>query len=795
MMMVARASNEGVESAGHIATYASSALLIETGMNHFFHAENNGVYGDLVFFQGHASPGNYARALLEGRFSASQVDHFRQEAFTPGLSSYPHPWLLPDFWQFPTVSMGLGPLGAIYQARFRKYLINRGMLDEHPRKVWVFCGDGEMDEPESLGALSIASREKLSNLVFIVNCNQQRLDGPVRGNGKIVSELASIFAGAGWRVIKVIWNSAWDPLFAKDREGVLRQALLDMVDGAFQHFGERDAKAWQAFFAVDPRLQALVQGWTEEDFLKLGRGGHDFKKIYAAYQAAALESEAPVVLLPVTKKGLGMGLGEGSNTNHQKKKMNLEEMKHFAEYFDIQGVHEEDMQAYRSYIPDPSHPAIQYLHQKRAALGGPLPARRPKSSMTLPVPALQEIFGEQLVGSGDRTVSTTMIFVRCLSMLLRQPLLKAHVVPIVPDECRTFGMEGLFRQIGIYSADGQHYQPVDQNEIMRYHESKQGQLLQEGINEAGAMASWMAAASSYSNNNLPMIPFYIYYSMFGFQRVGDLWWAAADMRCRGFLLGATSGRTTLSGEGLQHQDGQTHLFASVIPNCLAYDPGYGYELAVIIHEGLRRMYQNQEDVFYYLSVMNDNYQHPSMPKGAEEGIIKGMYRLQSEEGALIHLLGSGAILPEVVEAARILQDEYQVAANVWSVTSYSELKRDHQACERAAWLNPGSLHQISYVASCLSDGLPVVAASDYVKDVPEQIRSAVAGSYAVLGTDGFGRSDKRRVLRRLFLVDAWAIVYRALTLLAEQGIFPKEQLLSVRARAGIDAEQTNPMIE
>ncbi len=794
MMMVVRAGVRGVETAGHIATYASASTLIETGLNYFFHAPTQDHIGDLVFFQGHASPGLYARGLLEGRLSKERVDHFRQEAFTEGLSSYPHPWLMPDFWQFPTVSMGLGPLAAIYQARFRRYLENRGLLKNGTAKVWVFCGDGEMDEPESLGAINVAVREQLSNLVFIINCNQQRLDGPVRGNARVVDELERTFRGSGWRVIKVLWNEAWQPLFDQDHDGHLMRALAAWVDGAFQHIKEHDGAAWREhFFSQSPELTAMIEGWSDDELARLGRGGHDFASIYTAYEAAQQEKTRPVLLLPVTKKGYGMGLSEGDNTNHQKKKMTADEMKAFAQFFEVDDVTDEVIANHASILPKENDPARQFLAKRRQALGGALPARRQQSDQTLAIPPLST-FSAQLEGSGDREISTTMVFVRLLVQLLRDPKLAPHLVPIVPDESRTFGMEGLFRQIGIYSPVGQCYEPVDRQQIMYYREAKDGQLLEEGINEAGAMASWMAAASSYSNNNLPMIPFYIYYSMFGFQRVGDLWWAAADMRCRGFLLGAISGRTTLSGEGLQHQDGQTHLFASVIPNCIAYDPAYSYELAVIMHEGMVRMYERQEDVYYYLSLLNVNYHHPAMPEGAEEGIIRGMYCLEDHENAKVTLLASGALVSEAKEAKRILADDYDIAADLWSVTSYTELARDIQAHNHGAWTGQAQDEAQPYVTACLASGDgPVIAISDYVEAVPNQIREAVPRPYTVLGTDGFGRSDTRAALRRFFSVDAASIVYRTLCVLVKAGQCDAACLTKAQKALGLDLTRPHPM--
>ena len=743
LAMVARANKRSGELGGHIASYASAADLFEVGFNHFFRA---GQQGDLVYFQPHSATGVYARAFLEGRLTEEQLDHYRQETAGRGLSSYPHPWLMPGFWQFPTGSMGLGPLQAIYQARFMRYLENRGILETAGRKVWAFVGDGEMDEPESLAGLSIAAREGLDNLIFVVNCNLQRLDGPVRGNGSIVQELEGLFAGNGWNVIKLMWGSDWDPLFARDHDGVLLQRLHETVDGEFQTYAATDGRFnREHFFNKYAELRDLVAHMSDEDIDRLRRGGHDPVKIHAAYDAAARHAGQPTVILAQTKKGYGMGnWGQGRMGTHQQKKPEDAALLEFRDRFAL-ALPDDDVIHLRFHRPPENAQEMRYLHAQRRKLGGYLPARSGEAPR-LPVPPL-EAFAKMLAGSNAREQSTTMVFVQLLAQLLKDPALGRHVVPIVADEARTFGMQTLFRQVGIYSSVGQLYEPEDHDELLYYKEARDGQILEEGITEAGSMASWIAAATSYSSHGVPMLPFYIYYSIFGFQRVGDLAWAAADSRARGFLLGGTAGRTTLSGEGLQHQDGTSHLIAATIPNCIAYDPCFGYELAVILQDGMRRMLEEQEDVYYYVTVMNENYAHPPMPAGAEAGIRKGMYLLRRGEGAgrRLSLLGSGAILREVIAAAATLEQDHGIAADVWSVTSFSELRRD------PAW-----------VKRCLEGAEHVVAATDYVRAVPEMIREWVTGRYVTLGTDGFGRSDTRAALRAYFGVDRGAIVRAAL---------------------------------
>ena len=737
--MVVRANKVSGELGGHIASYASAADLFEVGFNHFFRA---GQAGDLVYFQPHSSTGVYARAFLEGRLTEDQLDHYRRETAGRGLSSYPHPWLMPGFWQFPTGSMGLGPLQAIYQARFMRYLENRAILGTAGRKVWAFVGDGEMDEPESLAGLSIAAREGLDNLIFVVNCNLQRLDGPVRGNGSIVQELEGLFAGNGWNVIKLMWGGDWDPLFARDHDGVLLQRLHETVDGEFQTYAATDGRFnREHFFNKYPELRDLVAHMSDEDIDRLRRGGHDPVKIHAAYHAALRHAGQPTVILAQTKKGYGMGSwGQGKMGTHQQKKLNDAALLEIRDRFALP-LPDDDVVNVRFHRPPDDAQEMRYLHAQRGKLGGYLPARSSEAPR-LPVPPL-EAFAKLLGGTGAREQSTTMVFVQLLAQLLKDPAIGRYVVPIVADEARTFGMQTLFRQVGIYSSVGQLYEPEDHEELLYYKEAKDGQILEEGITEAGSMASWIAAATSYSTHGVPMLPFYVYYSIFGFQRIGDLIWAAADSRSRGFLVGATAGRTTLSGEGLQHQDGTSHLIASTIPNCVAYDPCFGYELAVILQDGMRRMVQEQEDVFYYVTAMNENYAHPPMPKGAEEGIRKGMYlfRRGSGKGRRVSLLGSGTILREVIAAAQTLEKDHGVAADVWSVTSFGELRRD------PAW-----------VKQCLEGTEHVVAATDYVRAVPEMIREWVPGRYVTLGTDGFGRSDTRAALRAYFGVDRDAIV-------------------------------------
>jgi pyruvate dehydrogenase E1 component len=793
--MVLRAGKKAAELGGHIATFASAATLYEVGFNHFFHAPTKEHAGDLIYIQGHSSPGIYARAFLEGRLTEEQLLNFRQEVEVDGLSSYPHPWLMPEFWQFATVSMGLGPIQAIYQARFLKYLQNRGLAKTEGRKVWAFCGDGEMDEPESIGAITVAAREQLDNLVFVINCNLQRLDGPVRGNGKIIQELEALFRGAGWNVIKVIWGKRWDPLLAKDSHGLLVKRMEECVDGEYQNFKARDGAYVREHFFNTPELKAMVENMTDDEIWCLNRGGHDSGKIYNAYAAAMKHQGQPTVILAKTVKGYGMGAaGEGLNITHQQKKMSPVDLKHFRDHFDIP-ISDAEVAEAPFYTPPADSPEARYLHKRREQLGGFLPARRKKSEK-LSIPSL-ETFSVLLKGTGDRHISTTMAFVRFLNILLKDKQLGPRVVPIVPDESRTFGMEGMFRQLGIYSPVGQLYKPVDAEQVMAYHESKNGQILQEGINEAGGMCSWIAAGTSYSNNDLPMIPFYIFYSMFGFQRIGDLAWAAGDMQVQGFLLGGTAGRTTLAGEGLQHQDGHSHVFASFIPNCRAYDPCFSYEVAVILQHGLKQMYEQQEHVYYYVTLMNENYEHPEMPKGVEEGIIKGMYLYHqgvSKHKVKAQLLGSGTILNEVIAAAEILEKEYSVSTNVWSVTSFNELRREAMAIERENLRNPSKKVRESYVQQCLKDQTgPVIAATDYIRLYADQIRPYIAQKYVVLGTDGFGRSDTRKQLRHFFEVDTKNIVYTTLKTLADNGEIPENKLKEAVKKLGIDPEKLNPV--
>ncbi|MEQ1711024.1 MAG: pyruvate dehydrogenase (acetyl-transferring), homodimeric type [Hyphomicrobium sp.] len=802
--IVVKANKESSELGGHIASFQSAATLYDTGFMHFWNAPHEGHGGDLVFVQGHSAPGIYARAFIEGRLTEAQLKNFRQEVDGKGIPSYPHPWLMPDFWQFPTVSMGLGPLMAIYQARFLKYLEGRGLAKTDNRHVWVFCGDGEMDEPESLGAISLAGREKLDNLVFVINCNLQRLDGPVRGNGKIIQELEGDFRGAGWNVIKVIWGSQWDELLAKDTSGRLRQLMEECVDGEYQDFKSKNGTyIREKFFGRYPETAAMVAGWTDDKIWSLTRGGHDPVKVYSAYRAAVEHKGQPNVILAKTVKGYGMGeAGEGQMITHQQKKMGLEDLRKFRDRFQIP-VADADLEKLPFIKLEPGSEAEKYLHERRAALGGYLPQRRPKTDIALEVPPLSA-FEAQLKASGEgREISTTMAFVRVLNTLLRDRSLGKRIVPIVPDESRTFGMEGMFRQYGIFSQVGQLYRPQDADQLMYYKEDKSGQMLQEGINEAGAMSSWIAAATSYSTSNCPMIPFYIYYSMFGFQRIGDLAWAAGDMRARGFLVGGTSGRTTLNGEGLQHEDGHSHVLSATIPNCVSYDPTYAYEVAVIVRDGLRRMLAEQEDVFYYLTVLNENYEHPAMPEGAEEGIIKGMYLLKPAAkkaagskagGHTVQLMGSGAILREVIAGAELLEKDFGISADIWSVTSFTELARDAHDVERWNLLNPEEKPRVSYVGASLAargDG-PVIASTDYMKMYAEQIRPFVPAKYRVLGTDGFGRSDYRKKLRSHFEVDRHFVAVAALKALADENKVPSAKVSEAIKKYGIDPKKPNP---
>ncbi len=796
MAMVVQANRKASELGGHIASFASAATLFDVGFNHFFRARNEQQEGDLVFFQGHSAPGIYARAFLEGRLSEEELNNFRQEVDGGGLSSYPHPWLMPNFWQFPTVSMGLGPIMAIYQARFMRYLHDREITNTDGRKVWAFMGDGEMDEPESLGAISLAARERLDNLVFVVNCNLQRLDGPVRGNGKIIQELEAMFRGAGWNVIKVIWGGYWDPLFARDKHGLLVKRMEEAVDGDYQAYKAKGgAYVREHFFGKYPELAAMVANMSDEDIWRLNRGGHDPLKIYAAYAAAMKHKGQPTVILAKTVKGYGMGeAGEGQNITHSQKKMGEEALRHFRDRFNIPIP--DDQIASAPYFKPPADSAeMRYLHERRAELGGYLPSRRTESKR-LDIPPL-ETFKALLEGSGEREMSTTMAFVRFLTTLIRDKNVGKYVVPIVPDEARTFGMEGMFRQLGIYSSVGQLYTPVDSDQVMYYREDKKGQILQEGINEAGAMSSWIAAATAYSNHGVTMIPFYIYYSMFGFQRVGDLAWAAGDMQARGFLLGGTAGRTTLAGEGLQHQDGHSHLQAATIPNCRSYDPTFAYELAVILRHGMKVMYEEQQNVFYYVTVMNENYPQPAMPEGVEEGIIRGIYRYRqgSRKKKRVQLMGSGTILREVIAAANLLEEEWNVAADVWSVTSFNELRRDGIDVERWNMLHPTKTPRVPHVQKVLGDARgPVVAATDYIRAFPEQIRPYLGDRhYLTLGTDGFGRSDLRSQLRKHFEVNRYYVVVGALKALADVGeIEPKVVAQAIKAYK-IDPEKPNPV--
>jgi len=794
LAMVVRANRRPGDLGGHISTFASSATLYDVGFNYFFRGPEEGHAGDLIYFQGHASPGIYARSYLEGRLSEAQLDGFRREVDGKGLSSYPHPWLMSDYWQFPTVSMGLGPLQAIYQAHIMKYLDARGLEPRGDRKVWAFVGDGECDEPESLGALSLAGREQLDNLIFVVNCNLQRLDGPVRGNGKIIQELEGAFRGAGWNVIKVVWGRLWDPLFANDTEGLLLQRMNETVDGEYQNYKAKGgAYTREHFFGKHAELLAMVEKLSDDDIMRLNRGGHDPYKVYAAYHSAVTHQGEPTVILAKTVKGYGMGdAGEAENDTHSVKKLSFEELQYFRDRFDVP-LTDKELEGIPYYRPADDSPEMKYMKSRRESLGGPIP-RRLVAAESLKIPALDK-FDQQLKGSGKRENSTTMGFVRILATLVRDKEIGARVVPIVPDEARTFGMEGMFRQLGIYSSVGQLYEPEDSGEIAAYRESKDGQVLEEGINEAGAFSAWLSTATSYSTHQLTLIPFYIYYSMFGFQRIGDLAWMAGDMQARGFLLGGTAGRTTLNGEGLQHQDGHSHLLASTIPNCVSYDPCYTYELAVIIQDGLRRMIGEKENVFYYITVMNENYLQPAMPEGAAAGILKGMYRLRQhgdDETNKVRLLGSGTILREVEAAAKMLHDDYGVTTEVLSVTSFNELAREGQDVARWNLLHPEEEPKVSYVSELLQGAAPVVAASDYMKTLAEQLRPYIPSNYAVLGTDGFGRSDTREALRHFFEVDRKFITLAALRCLADEQKISLDTVREARDALGIDPEKVNP---
>ncbi|ABV93708.1 pyruvate dehydrogenase E1 component [Dinoroseobacter shibae DFL 12 = DSM 16493] len=796
MATVVRRNKVSSEYGGHIASFASSAVMYDVGLNHFWRSKSAIHGGDLVFFQGHVIPGIYARSFMEGRISEEQLENFRSEVDGSGLSSYPHPWLMPDYWQFPTVSMGLGPLMAIYQARFMKYMHSRGLIDMADRKVWCFLGDGEMDEPESRGAIDLAVREGLDNLIFVINCNLQRLDGPVRGNGKIVQELEGDFRGAGWNVIKLLWGKGWDELLEKDVSGRLRQLMDETVDGDYQTFKSKDgAYIRKHFFGKYPETAALVEDWTDEQIWALRRGGHDPQKVYTAFKKATETKGQPSCLLVKTVKGHGMGTaGEGQNTTHQQKKMNEEQLRAFRDRFKIP-VSDEDVGKAPFVALNNAQKA--YILERRKELGGEFPKREWRDTPKLEIPAL-EAFGKELKSTGTREISTTMAFVRILTTLLRDKNIGKQVVPIVPDESRTFGMEGLFRSVGIYNPMGQTYIPEDRDQMSYYKESETGQVLQEGINEAGAMADWIAAATSYSNHGVPMIPFFIYYSMFGFQRIGDLAWAAGDSRARGFMLGGTAGRTTLNGEGLQHEDGHSHILAGTIPNCISYDPTFSYEVAVIVHHGLKRMYVEQDDVYFYLTLMNENYTHPDMPMGVEEDIIKGLYRFSKTakpNKKHVNLMGSGTILVQAIKAAEMLKEDFGVTSDIWSATSMNELARDGQDCARANRLDPLGDQKVPFVTQQL-EGVtgPVIAATDYMKNYAEQIRAFVPQDFTVLGTDGFGRSDSRVNLRRFFEVDSNHIAAAAMVALHRQGTVTDAVLKKALARYEIDSNKPNPRL-
>ncbi len=796
MVMVLKA-NQTTNVGGHIASFASVATLYDVGQNHFWHAPSDQHGGDLIFYQGHSAPGNYAREFLLGRLTEDQMNHFRQEVGGKGLSSYPHPWLMPRFWQFPTVSMGLGPIMAIYQARFMRYIQDRGLANTAKRKVWAFLGDGETDEPETLGAIGMAGREKLDNLIFVVNCNLQRLDGPVRGNGKIIQELEGVFRGAGWNVIKVVWGRRWDPLLARDKKGLISKRMMECVDGDYQTFKSKDGAYVREHFFNTPELQELVADLTNRDIWELNRGGHDPIKVYAAYHAAVNHTGQPTVILAKTVKGYGMGeSGEAQNTSHQQKKMTLESIRHFRDKYELPVSTDELTELpYLTFAEDSRE--LSYMRQHRAALGGYLPARRDKA-YALTIPPLST-FKAMLQGSRKgHDISTTMAFVKILNVLVKDKNIGRQVVPIVPDESRTFGIEGMFRQLGIWSQVGQLYTPQDAEQLMFYKEDKHGQVLQEGINEAGGLCDWIAAGTSYSTHGVPMIPFFIYYSMFGFQRVADLIWAAADQRCHGFLMGGTAGRTTLNGEGLQHEDGHSHVIAATVPNCVSFDPTFAYELTVIVQDGLRRMYAEQEDVFYYITVMNENYAHPAMPEGMEEDILKGMYLFKpgfARDLPRVQLLGSGTIFNEVIAAAELLREDWQVEADLWSCPSFTELARDGQACERWNRLHPTETPRQAHVTHCLTDQEgPVIAASDYVRAFPEQIRAYISAPYTVLGTDGFGRSDTREHLRSFFEVNRHHITVAALKSLADSDRFDRAKIDVAIAKYDLDPDTTAPWL-
>jgi len=796
MAMVMRANDNAEGLGGHIATFASAATLYDVGFNYFFRGNEGEQPGDLIYFQGHASPGMYARSYLEGRFDEEHLDNFRREVDGKGLSSYPHPWLMPDYWQFPTVSMGLGPIGAIYQAHVMRYMSARDLVKRGDRKVWCFIGDGECDEPETLGAISLAGREELENLIFVVNCNLQRLDGPVRGNGKIVQELEGVFRGAGWNVIKVLWGRHWDPLLENDTKGLLQKRMDEVCDGELQNFkANGGAYTREHFFGKYPELLEMVKDLSDEDIMYLNRGGHDPFKVYAAYAEAVAHKGQPTVILAQTVKGYGMGAsGEAVNETHSVKKLRKEDLQRFRDRFAIP-LTDDQLASVPYYRPSPESPEMVYMNKRRKALNGPIPARITQYPK-LQTPPLSD-FKAQLKGTGDREISSTMAFVRILSTLVKDKNIGERIVPIVPDEARTFGMEGMFRQLGIYSSAGQKYTPHDAGQIMYYKEDKRGQILEEGINESGAMSAWIAAGTAYTNYSCPLIPFYIFYSMFGFQRVGDLCWLAGDIQAKGFLIGATAGRTTLNGEGLQHQDGHSLILASTVPNCRSYDPCYSYEMTVIIQDGIKRMYENQENCYYYITAMNENYQHPEMPKGAEEDIIKGMYLLKSgkkKTGKKVQLLGGGTILREVEAAAEILRQDYDVDADVWSLTSVNELAREGQSVERWNMLHPEAEQKVAFVTQQLAETKgPVIAATDYIKTYTEQLRPFIPRHYTTLGTDGFGRSDTRAKLREFFEVNRAYIVVAALSALAKEGKLKPAEVTKAIKDFGIDPEKIDPM--
>ena len=789
LVMVLKANKNDDELGGHISTFSSAATLYDVGFNHFFRGSDQHLE-DLVYYQGHSSPGIYARSFLEGYLDEDDLDNFRREVHKPGLSSYPHPWLMPEYWQFPVVSMGLGPILGIYQAHIMRYLSARGLVPRNDRKVWVFCGDGEMDEPESKGAIGLAGREELENLIFVVNCNLQRLDGPVRGNGKIIQELEGSFRGSGWNVIKVIWGSYWDPIIAKDTEGKLQEIMDAVVDGELQNFKAKGgAYTRENFFAKDPSVLEMVKDLSDDDIYRLNRGGHDPQKVYAAYHKATNSKGAPTVILALTTKGYGTGSREADNTTHQVKKLSMENIKSFRDRFDIP-VSDLEIEKLPYVRPPEDSPEIQYLKNTRKKLGGFIPRRRTLSDkLTMPE---DEIFKKLYESTGDRKISTTMAIVRIITDLLKDSGIGERIVPIVPDEARTFGMEALFRQVGIYSSAGQKYEPEDADKVMWYKESKDGVMLEEGITEAGAFSAWTALATAYTNYDFPMIPFYLFYSMFGFQRVHDLSWAAGDAQAKGFLIGATSGRTTLNGEGLQHQDGHSHILSSTIPNCLSYDPAYAYEVAAIVKDGIQKMYIDQENYFYYITTINENYTHPEMPPGSEEGIIKGMYKIQDSIDPTVRLLGSGAILNEAIKAADILK-KYKINSEIWSVTSFNLLRKDGMEVERLNQLNPLDKKKDTYVERCFSGNkIPTIAATDYMRAYAEQIRPYIKGEYVTLGTDGYGRSDSRETLRDFFEVDSESISRAAIYILFQEGQISEDQIKKIYSELKVDPKKPNP---